>query len=39
MFGDLIDDERFVAAYLEALDSLHERGATATMESVVAATS
>jgi mannitol 2-dehydrogenase len=35
VFGDLIDDERFVAVYLKALGSLHERGATATMESVV----
>ena len=32
LFGDLVDDERFVAAYREALDSLHERGARATLE-------
>jgi mannitol 2-dehydrogenase len=32
LFGDLVDDERFVAAYLAALRSLHERGARATLE-------
>jgi mannitol 2-dehydrogenase len=32
LFGDLIDDERFVTAYRQALDSLHERGARATLE-------
>jgi mannitol 2-dehydrogenase len=36
VFGDLVDDEHFVAAYRTALDSLHERGARATLESVVA---
>ena len=35
LFGDLIDDERFVAAYRSALSSLHERGARATLESLV----
>jgi mannitol 2-dehydrogenase len=35
LFGDLVDDERFVAAYRSALSSLHERGALATVESVV----
>jgi mannitol 2-dehydrogenase len=35
LFGDLVDDERFVAAYREALSSLHERGARATLESLV----
>jgi mannitol 2-dehydrogenase len=35
LFGDLIDDERFVAAYRSALRSLHERGARATLESLV----
>jgi mannitol 2-dehydrogenase len=34
LFGDLIDDERFTAAYLPILASLHERGARATLESV-----
>jgi mannitol 2-dehydrogenase len=34
LFGDLIDDERFVAAYRAALRSLHERGARATLESL-----
>jgi mannitol 2-dehydrogenase len=32
LFGDLIDDERFVDAYRCALRSLHERGARATLE-------
>ncbi|MEA2128339.1 MAG: mannitol 2-dehydrogenase [Solirubrobacteraceae bacterium] len=35
VFGDLVDDERFVAAYRWALASLHERGARATVESLV----
>ena len=34
VFGDLGDDERFRTAYQEALDSLHERGARATVESL-----
>ena len=34
LFGDLVDDERFVTAYTSALDSLHERGARATLESL-----
>jgi mannitol 2-dehydrogenase len=34
LFGDLIDDERFVAAYRAALRSLLERGARATLESL-----
>ncbi len=34
VFGDLVDDERFVAAYTAALRSLHERGAAATVASV-----
>ncbi len=33
LFGDLVDDERFTKEYLAALDSLHERGARATLES------
>jgi mannitol 2-dehydrogenase len=32
VFGDLVDDERFVVAYRRALDSLHEHGARATLE-------
>jgi mannitol 2-dehydrogenase len=36
LFGDLLDDRRFVAAYRSALRSLHERGARATLESIVA---
>ena len=35
LFGDLRDDERFTTVYLEALDSLHRRGARATLESWV----
>ncbi len=34
LFGDLAQDERFVAAYQSALASLHERGARATLESL-----
>ncbi|TFH86462.1 mannitol dehydrogenase family protein [Billgrantia azerbaijanica] len=36
LFGDLAEQERFRTAYLEALASLHERGARATLESLVA---
>jgi mannitol 2-dehydrogenase len=35
LFGDLVDNARFVAAYRFALRSLHERGARATLESLV----
>jgi mannitol 2-dehydrogenase len=35
LFGDLVDDRRFVAVYRSALSSLHERGARATLESIV----
>jgi mannitol 2-dehydrogenase len=35
VFGDLVDDRRFVAAYRSALASLHEHGARATLESIV----
>jgi mannitol 2-dehydrogenase len=31
LFGDLVDEPRFVEAYLSALDSLHTRGARATV--------
>ncbi|TDU88626.1 mannitol 2-dehydrogenase [Kribbella voronezhensis] len=34
LFGDLVDDERFVQAYTAALASLHERGARATLEAL-----
>ena len=34
LFGDLIDNERFVLAYRSALDSLHSRGARATLEAM-----
>jgi mannitol 2-dehydrogenase len=33
LFGDLVEDERFTRLYLEALESLHERGARATVEA------
>ncbi|MGM0855611.1 MAG: mannitol dehydrogenase family protein [Pseudomonadota bacterium] len=35
LFGDLADQPRFLAAYLAALASLHERGARATLEDLV----
>ena len=35
LFGDLAEDKRFAAAYLSALDSLHQRGARATLQSLV----
>ncbi|RTQ97681.1 mannitol dehydrogenase family protein [Halomonas nitroreducens] len=34
LFGDLADDARFREAYLEALESLHARGARATLETL-----
>jgi mannitol 2-dehydrogenase len=36
LFGDLVDDERFTGPYLAALTSLHERGARATLDTLVA---
>ncbi len=33
LFGDLVEDERFTKDYLEALESLHEHGARATLEA------
>ena len=36
VFGDLVDDERFTASYLAALESLHQKGARATVEELVA---
>jgi len=38
LFGDLADDERFVSAYREALSSLHQHGARATLKSLAAST-
>ena len=35
LFGDLVEDERFVASYRSALASLHLRGARATLESLI----
>jgi mannitol 2-dehydrogenase len=34
IFGDLADDERFAGAFRVALDSLHEQGARATLETL-----
>lgn len=34
LFGDLVDDERFVTDYLRVLDSLHHRGARRTLEDI-----
>lgn len=36
LFGDLADDPRFAEAYLAALDSLHTRGAAATVAALAA---
>jgi len=36
LFGDLVEDERFTRAYLAALDSLHAKGARATLQDLVA---
>jgi mannitol 2-dehydrogenase len=36
LFGDLVDDERFTRAYLAVLDSLHRKGARATVADLVA---
>ncbi|MGK5685600.1 mannitol dehydrogenase family protein [Actinoplanes sp. URMC 104] len=35
LFGDLVDDERFVSAYTAVLSSLHTRGARATLEGLM----
>ncbi|WP_016856507.1 mannitol dehydrogenase family protein [Halomonas smyrnensis] len=37
LFGDLAENARFREAYLQALESLHRRGARATLEALVAA--
>ncbi|WP_375001322.1 mannitol dehydrogenase family protein [Aeromicrobium sp. CTD01-1L150] len=34
VFGDLVDDERFVTAYTDALASLHTHGARATLQDL-----
>jgi mannitol 2-dehydrogenase len=36
LFGDLIDNERFVSAYRSMLSSLHLKGARATLEELAA---
>jgi mannitol 2-dehydrogenase len=38
VFGDLVDDPRFVAAYTSSLESLHARGARRTLEDLAAGT-
>lgn len=38
VFGDLVEDERFVSTYRSVLSSLHTRGARATLEDLAAAT-
>jgi mannitol 2-dehydrogenase len=38
LFGDLAEEPVFTTAYREALDSLHQRGARATVERLVSAT-
>jgi mannitol 2-dehydrogenase len=35
VFGDLVDNERFVSAYLSILSSLHHKGAKATLAELV----
>lgn len=35
LFGDLVEDERFVAAYRWALSSLHARGSRATIQALL----
>jgi mannitol 2-dehydrogenase len=37
LFGDLVDNERFVTAYRKVLDSLHRNGARATLEELAKA--
>jgi mannitol 2-dehydrogenase len=37
VFGDLVDDERFVSAYRSVLASLHAKGARATLEELATA--
>jgi mannitol 2-dehydrogenase len=39
LFGDLVDYPEFTEPYLEALNSLHERGARATLEALSSRTS
>ena len=36
LFGDLVDHPRFYEAYVQTLNSLHKRGARATLEALVA---
>src|SRR5699024_8456089 len=35
LFGDLVDNQRFVDAYTQALNMLHEHGARSTLETLV----
>ena len=34
VFGDLVDDQRFVTVYTAVLASLHDKGARATLEEL-----
>jgi len=36
VFGDLVDDDRFVSTYKSMLSSLHNKGARATLEDIAA---
>jgi mannitol 2-dehydrogenase len=36
LFGDLVEDDRFTSAYLGVLDSLHRKGARATLQDLLA---
>jgi mannitol 2-dehydrogenase len=36
LFGELVEDDRFTSAYLAVLDSLHRKGARATLQDLVA---
>jgi mannitol 2-dehydrogenase len=35
LFGELVEDDRFTSAYLTVLDSLHRKGARATLQDLV----
>jgi mannitol 2-dehydrogenase len=35
LFGDLVDNDKFTSPYLATLDSLHRKGARATLQDLV----
>ena len=37
LFGDLVDNERFVSTYRSVLSALHAKGARATLEEIATA--